>query len=99
MQILKPDTKGRIVLGKWAKEVTSYHATIDQDGKITLEPYTEIPLREKWLFANKEALKGVLQGLEESARGEVVSLGDFSKYLEDDTEDEFRPVIHPSSKK
>ena len=78
--ILKPDSKGRITLGKLAKGVSSFRAFVKND-HIILEPYTEIPLREKWLYENPAILNRVQEGLRQSARGEVVSLGDFSKYI------------------
>ena len=31
------------------------------NGKITLEPYAEIPLAEKWIFENKELLEKEVQ--------------------------------------
>ena len=36
--------------------------------------------REKWLLENQEALKQVKQGLQESAKNQVRSLGSFKKY-------------------
>ncbi|MCD6045739.1 MAG: hypothetical protein K0R48_902 [Gammaproteobacteria bacterium] len=44
-------------------------------GRIILEPYAEIPVREKWLFDNKTALKKVTKGLEDSRKGHVVKPG------------------------
>jgi hypothetical protein len=77
-----PDTKGRITLGALAKGVSSFQITTDKDGRIILEPYVEIPAREKWLFKNKAALKQVQKGLEDSAAGKVSARGDFRKYTE-----------------
>ena len=54
--ILRPDGKGRITLGTIADNVSSYRVTIAEDGKVILEPYTEIPLSEKWIFEDKELL-------------------------------------------
>lgn len=54
--ILRPDGKGRITLGALADNVSSYRVTIAEDGKVILEPYTEIPLSEKWIFEDKELL-------------------------------------------
>ena len=53
---LRPDAKGRISLGEIAQNVSSYKMTIEENGKILLEPYFEIPLSEKWIFENKELL-------------------------------------------
>jgi hypothetical protein len=82
---LRPDAKGRITLGKLAKGVSSYHVTID-DGRIILEPHAEIPLRERWIFENKEILESLRRGLKDSAEGRVKSLGDFTKYIDDEDE-------------
>jgi hypothetical protein len=86
-QILHPDAKGRITLGKLAKGISSFHAIQQQDGKIILEPYIEIPLREQWLFNNKEALAGVLRGLKDPEEGKTTHyLGSFAKYADDEIE-------------
>ena len=53
---IRPDAKGRIALGALARGVSSFQATVEADGRIGLEPYAEIPAREKWLFENKEAM-------------------------------------------
>jgi hypothetical protein len=47
--ILRPDAKGRITLGEITNNVSSYKVTVEDNGKITLEPYAEIPLAEKWI--------------------------------------------------
>lgn len=43
---LRPDSKGRITLGKLAEGVSSYRARRQKDGKILLEPFVEIPADE-----------------------------------------------------
>jgi len=58
--ILRPDSKGRISLGTIANNVSSYRVTIEDNGKVVLEPYTEIPLSEKWIFEDKELLEKVI---------------------------------------
>lgn len=84
-KLLRPDAKGRVSLGKYAKGVSSYRVSVDAPtGEITLKPYTEIQLYEKWLFENKEALASVRRGMEQSSKGEIVYLGSFQKYLEED---------------
>ena len=77
---LRPDTKGRIALGKLARGISSFHATTDEKGRIILEPYTEIPASEKWLFDNKPALAAVKKGLSEAAAGRVKSRGSFARF-------------------
>jgi hypothetical protein len=78
---VRPDAKGRITLGKLAEGVSSYKVRRRKDGRIELEPFVEIPAEERWLWENKEALRQVLAGLEDSKAGRVVSLGSFKKYL------------------
>lgn len=75
---LRPDAKGRIALGKLAQGVSSFQATQDSEGRIILEPYAEIPAREKWLLENKPALAAVKKGLEQAAAGKVRKRGSFA---------------------
>ncbi|WP_419234965.1 hypothetical protein [Rickettsia endosymbiont of Nabis limbatus] len=83
--ILKPDTKGRITLGKIADGISSFHVTVNnKDGQIILEPYTEIPLKESWLFNNKVALTKLKKGIKNSAKGQIAPREDFRKYLNDE---------------
>lgn len=82
--MLKPDSKGRITLGKLAQGVSSYHVTVDKTTEnITLEPYSEVPLRERWLFHDKEAMASLKRGIKQVRAGNVVSLGSFAKYVEE----------------
>ncbi|AFC72532.1 hypothetical protein ASQ44_03255 [Rickettsia rhipicephali] len=79
------NTKGRITLGKLAKGVSSFHVIVNsKKGQIILEPYTEIPLKESWLFNYKKALTQLNNGIKDSAKGQVKFIEDFSKYLDDD---------------
>jgi|GEM_PF-750337 len=83
VQTLKPDTKGRVCLGSLAAGISSYHLTYDQiSGKITLEPYTEVPLQEAWLFRNKAALQKVRRGMKQSEEGNLEDAGNFSQYID-----------------
>jgi hypothetical protein len=76
---LRPDSKGRITLGKLADGVSSYRARRQADGKIVLEPFVEVPAGERWLYENRKALKSVRRGLADSRAGRVVSKGSFTK--------------------
>ncbi len=78
---VRPDSKGRITLGKLAEDVSSFMVYRKPDGIIVLEPFSEIPAKERWLYENKEALAAVKKGLKESAEGKVKSRGSFKKYL------------------
>jgi len=66
--IVRPDAKGRINLGELAAGVSSYRVNISENGNLTLTPYAEIPLSEKWIFDNEEALEKVKQHLSLAAK-------------------------------
>lgn len=84
--MVRPDSKGRISLGHLADGISGFMITETKDHKIILEPYTEIPAREKWLFDNKIALNKVKKGLKEAADGKVSKKGNFEKFVDDDIE-------------
>lgn len=85
-KMLRPDSKGRITLGRLAEGVSSFSVRKDKDNRIILEPYAEIPIREKWLFDSKIALKKVKQGIKEAASNQLVEKGSFAQYADDDIE-------------
>lgn len=82
-KVLRPDSKGRVALGELAKDVSSFRVSVDAGGRIILEPFAEVPAREKWLFDNKAALASVQRGLAQSAAGKTKSRGSFKKYASD----------------
>lgn len=77
---LRPDSKGRITLGKLADGVTSYRARRQKDGKILLEPFIEIPAEERWVYENPDILAAIKRGLADSKAGRVTQMS-FKKYL------------------
>jgi len=79
---LKPDSKGRITLGKLAAGVSSFDVDHDEMGRIILDPLVEIPLREKWLYENKKALKSVLKGIEDSGKGKTKRRKSYADYAD-----------------
>ena len=83
---LRPDAKGRITLGAWVKGVSSLRVTRDKHHRIILEPFTEIPAREKWLWDNDPAMAKVRLGLRQSATGKTHDLGSFAKHKDTDIE-------------
>lgn len=83
IQQLRPDAKGRINLGKLAQGVSSFRAHRTEEGNIILEPFTEIPAREKWLFDNAVALEAVKAGLKQAAAGKTRTLGSFAGYADE----------------
>ena len=81
---LRPDAKGRITLGALARGISSFRATVDPNGRIILDPFAEIPAREKWLFENKEAMAAVQEGLRQAAEGRTRSRGSFARFANDE---------------
>jgi hypothetical protein len=75
---VRPDSKGRITLGKLTRGVSSFAVAVESSGRIVLEPFVEVPASERWLFENPEALKRVRRGLADSEAGRTISLGSFS---------------------
>lgn len=84
IKMVRPDAKGRITLGHLADGVSGFAVTKDKDNRIILEPYTEIPFSERWLFENKPALNKVKQGLKDSALGRVSARESFAHYINED---------------
>lgn len=82
-KMVRPDAKGRVTLGRLAEGVSSFLVTEDK-GKLILEPYTEIPATEKWLFENPVALKKIRRGLKEANAKRLSDLGSFADYATDD---------------
>lgn len=80
---VRPDAKGRILLGRLARGVSSY-TLIEEQGRIILEPNVEIPARESWLWENKTALAQVKKGLHESSVGNTKSRGDFLDFIDEE---------------
>jgi len=81
---LRPDKKGRISLGEFAKGVSSFSVEQDEIGRIILDPQVEIPLREKWLYANKKALRSVLKGIEESSKGKLKKRKSYASFVDEE---------------
>ncbi|MSP42537.1 MAG: hypothetical protein EXR08_04120 [Alphaproteobacteria bacterium] len=77
---LRPDSKGRIALGDFAKGISSFRISQEKDGRLILEPFREIPAREAWLFENPAALGKVRKGLKDASEGKLSRRGDFSKF-------------------
>ena len=68
---LRPDSKGRVTLGKLAEGVSSYVARRQEDGKIVLEPFIEVPADERWLYRNAEAMASVRRGIADARAGRL----------------------------
>ncbi|MEM9242863.1 MAG: hypothetical protein AAGA27_02245 [Pseudomonadota bacterium] len=85
LRIIRPDAKGRITLGKLAGNVSSYTITEMPDHRLILEPYVEIPAREKWLFDNKITLATIKKGLKQAAEGKLENKGSFSEFTDNNS--------------
>jgi hypothetical protein len=84
-KMVRPDSKGRITLGHLAEGVSGFLIIKSKkSNRLILEPYAEIPAREKWLFDNKRALESVKKGIRQSAAGQISKIGDFTKYIDED---------------
>ncbi len=73
---LKPDSKGRITLGKLLNGVSSVHAYVDEENRIILIPFKEIPLNE---ITEKEAsviLKDMLSKVTKESLHDEITTGE-----------------------
>ncbi len=77
--LIIPDLKGRISLGKPGTGVVGYKRTDLEDGKILLEPMAAVPAIELWLYTTPGALQCVESGIRQSKSGETISLGKFAE--------------------
>lgn len=80
----RPDSKGRVTLGKLAAGYSSFEI-IPQEGGLFLRGYSEVPtarFEDSWLSQNPVAFAAINTGLAESVRGEVKALElDFSPFM------------------
>lgn len=83
IKMIRPDSKGRIALGHLANGVSGFAVIESNEHRIVLEPYSEIPAHEKWLFKNKSAMKKVIQGLQDAEAGRFIEKDSFASFLED----------------
>lgn len=82
---VRVDSKGRIALPESMRaNASSFGVTRQPDGRLILEPFVEVPVRELWRHDNADARQQVNLGLEESGRGETHSRGDFVQYVADE---------------
>jgi hypothetical protein len=80
----RPDAKGRITLGSLAKGVSSFRIYVDDQERIVLEPYAEIPAREKWLHENPKALASLRKGIKQAEEGKTRPLGSFARFADNE---------------
>ncbi|MFF2751943.1 hypothetical protein ACFVVA_41210 [Kitasatospora sp. NPDC058048] len=83
------DSRGRVSLGRaGAKPGRRYRVESNPDGVLLLTPVVSIPEREMQVWTDPLLAERIRAGIEQAQRGETVDLGDFSKYLDQEDEDE-----------
>ena len=65
------DDRTRITLGDLVKGYKRVKLYKNDRGEVLLQPITEIPASELWLFQNKEALENVKNGLKDASEGKI----------------------------
>lgn len=68
------DDRTRITLGDLFRGYKRVRLYKNDRGEVLLQPVTEIPASEVWLFQNKEALDSVIEGLEDASKGRISEL-------------------------
>ena len=92
---LNIDSKNRISLTKLLPPGNIRSVRAHTEGhRIILEPMTEVPVDEAWLFENKGSLKKVLNGF--SQKGSI-NRGSFAKYAKQLTV-HVRTCFHPAGR-
>ncbi len=79
-EFAKPDAKKRLTLGEALAGFGAFNVYRNPVGQLVLDPVKAVSASEAWLFENPKALASVRLGMEQSARGEIHDLGDFTKY-------------------
>jgi len=88
--IAQVDISGKLTLGFPLKQEAveqSYRVLVNDAGQILLDPFTNIPEQELWLWKNPEALASLERGLQQSASGDLHDLGSFAQYADLELDD------------
>ena len=79
------DERGRIAFGKaGVRKDDRYAIAVNDDGEILLTPLASIPKRELLVWENADLRASLARGLEQSSKGDLVELGSFADYLDDE---------------
>ena len=79
------DSRRRISLGRAGKrEHTRYEVRENDLGEILLVPLVSVPAREMIVWQNAQVRGSLVRGMEQAAAGEVVDLGSFAQYADDE---------------
>lgn len=83
------DTRNRISLARVNKDCrhSRYRVVMNDLHEITLIPLASVPVRELWLWQNKDALANVEKGIRQAEHGELIDRGTFAQYAEMDEAD------------
>ncbi|MEI8124539.1 MAG: hypothetical protein WCG42_02150 [Parachlamydiaceae bacterium] len=87
---IQMDDKYRICLGSFLskeerEQLSSFRVSRQEDGKIVLDPFMEIPARDHWIYKNPKASASLKRGIEDAENGRIVDVDiDFSQFLDDE---------------
>ncbi|WP_240753151.1 hypothetical protein [Microbacterium sp. K41] len=83
------DERARIAFGKaGVRRDDRYAIAVNDDGEILLTPLVSIPKRELVVWENQLVRQELAEGLRQSAAGEVVDLGSFAEFADDEIDEE-----------
>ena len=82
-EFAQPDTKKRLSLGAALAGAGAFNVYRNTLGQLILDPVKAVPASEAWLHENPKALASVWRGMEQSAKGQVHDLGDFTKFTQE----------------
>lgn len=83
------DERARIAFGKaGVRRDDRYAVAVNGDGEILLTPLVSIPKRELIVWENQLVRQDLAEGLRQSASGDVVTLGSFAEFADDEIVDD-----------
>lgn len=79
------DDRARIAFGKaGVRRDDRYAIAVNGDGEILLTPLATIPKRELIVWEDELLRNSLAAALQQSARGEIQDLGDFTQFADDE---------------
>jgi hypothetical protein len=86
------DGKKRIcltrVLSKEERDSFSAFRIYREGGKIVLEPVSQVPEKDHWIYKDPKALASLMKGIKDVEEGRLHDLGSFSKYAKEEDRQE-----------
>ena len=73
------DNQNRLTIGKLIK-TSKVRLYKNKRGQVLMQPITDIPNSELWLYRNEESLKAVQNGLKDAAEGKISKI-DIDNFL------------------